>query len=403
MSLDGQKIKSINLIDLNKLKFKVSIKEDIAKLILNDIQIKGISLYKRLNNLESQKYKKISSIKGDFLSKWKIGKRIPIDCFKSLCNLSKKEPLDYQKNIYELLYGSCKNGWKIDLPIKIDKKLFLISEAIRTEGNIVKGKNRSIQGIAISNKDVNLLKIIEKALNKLNIESGFSRILHIIIYLKKNNITKIINKKSKKELHFHYNNERLEFLEQIRDYKIEREYIIYTNKEDSNLKLNISNDNLLMIESDFKATSYLTLQSYNSVFARFLSSSFKIPYGIGNNKTYSIKFPFDINLLSEEILKTILDIVISCEGNVFYNKRKGDRHIKIKIASRRYLMTLKNILRKFDIDSEIRKSPEERLHVLFIRRKQNLDKLFNLVKLTVKYKQNTFKEIIKSYKYMTKK
>jgi hypothetical protein len=141
----------------------------------------------------------------------------------------------------------------------------------------------------------------------------------------------------------------------------------------------------------------MILQVYNSVFARFLSYYFSIPYGIGLEKTYTIDFHFNINLLSDEILKTILNTVISCEGTIFFGREKGDRIIKIKLASEKYLEKIQLMFNRFGIDSKIRKATEERLYVLDIRRRKNFEKLFNLINIFSQNKQDILKDITNSY------
>tara|TARA_Y100000310_G_C20540342_1_gene742956 strand:- start:7 stop:744 length:738 start_codon:yes stop_codon:yes gene_type:complete len=236
MNLKNKKIEnkdlSVNLLDLPKSEFKICIEKDIISSILKDIKIENNELYTKLSKLKSQRNKKVDTTKTDFLRYWKKGKRIPIDCFELFCFLSNKECCKYQSRVYELSSGSSRNSWKINFPLQIDENLFFISEAIRTEGNIMKGKTTySIQGIAIANKDVCLLKEFEKRLNKLNIVNCFSRILNVVLYLSENEVIKITDKESKKNLHFGFNKGRLVFLEKVNDYNLEKEYTIHFSKD----------------------------------------------------------------------------------------------------------------------------------------------------------------------------
>jgi hypothetical protein len=392
----------INLDDFTKSDFKISINPKIMDIILGSLEIKGKELYYLLNKSKSQESKDIASSKRSYLMLWKKGKRIPIDCFESLCRLSGKNLRDYQTNIYEISSQSSRNNWRASLPIKLTDEFFIISEAIRTEGNIIKGKSKKnlTQGLAISNKDVFLLKIIENNLKKLNIDLGISRILTVVIYLDNDDIDEIIDKNENKKLHFRFNKGRLFFTQQVKDYNVDKEYVITIKNQNKSLKVKISNKNIVFTESDLKTTAYVTLQVYNSVFSKFLSYFFDIPYGIGNNKTYNIDFPFEIEKLSDKIVSNILDIVISCEGTVLFNKPKGDRRVSIKIASEKYLQKLQIMLKRFDIESTIRKSSKtEKLYILDIRRKSNLVKLSQNVDILMMYKKDKLNEIVNSYKY----
>ena len=398
MNLSNQKI-NINLLDLPKHLYKISINKEIIGLILKDIQLKGKNLYQEFSKLKSQENKNIFSIKKTFLTEWKFGHRIPVDCFELLCKLSNKEVLEFQKYIHKVFLKSSRNEWNIKFPIEFDKDLFLISEAIRTEGNIIKGRNKNnkLQGIAISNKDVYLLKTVEKALNTHNINSGFSRILVVTIFLNANKVSKVVSNANNKNIHFSFNGGKLIFSEQVPNYEINKEYSIYFENKVENVKIKISDKNLISMESILKGKCSIILQVYNSVFANFLSNFFSIPYGIGIEKTYTIDFPFDIHTLPDNTLKTILNIGTSSEGAVFFNKNKGDRIIKIKLASKKYLEKIQLMFNRFRIDSKITKASEERLYFLNIRKKKNFERLFNLVSLYVKYKQDILKNIVNSY------
>ncbi len=398
MNLGNQKI-NINLLDLPKHLYKISIKKEIIDLVLEDIQIKGKNLYEMLSKLESQKNKKINSIKSTFLVDWKFGHRIPIDCFELLCELSNNGVLDFQKYVCKVFLKSSRNEWNVRFPIELNEDLFLISEAIRTEGNIMKGrdKNNKMQGIVISNKDAHLLKTVEIALNTHNIKSGFSRILVVTIFPNVNKVSKVVNKVNGKNLYFSFNGGKLIFTEQVPNYEVNKEYSIYFENKVENVNIKISDKNLVSIESVLKGKCSIILQVYNSVFANFLSNLFSIPYGIGLEKTYTIDFPFDINLLSDETIKNILNIVISCEGNIFFGREKSDRIIKIKLASKKYLEKIQLMFNRFGIDSKIRKATEEILYILDIRRRKNFERLFDLIKLYSQNKEDILTNIVNSY------
>ena len=67
------------------------------------------------------------------------------------------------------------------------------------------------------------------------------------------------------------------------------------------------------------------------------------------------------------------------------------------MASKKYLEKTQLILNKLGISSELKKAHEENLHILLIRRQNNLKRLHKLIPLTIKYKRDKLKEIINSY------
>jgi hypothetical protein len=221
--------------------------------------------------------------------------------------------------------------------------------------------------------------------------------LNIVLYFDKDpQIKEILNLDYNKKMHFHHNKGRLFILDSITNYDIKKRYkITFKNKKQEFIKTYIDDNNLLKINSNSKSTGYVTLQIYNSVFARFLNKIFKIDYGIGNQKTYNIDFPFNINNVSKDILKEIINVVISCEGHIKHYK--GERAVTIKIASRNYLKKIQRILLKFGIESKILKKSNKNLFILRIGRKTNIIRLNKLIKLYVKYKDIKLKKIAKSY------
>ncbi len=390
-------IPTLNLEDLPKDKFKISIDNKTIKNILNKLELNGKKLYKEFSKVKSQRNKKLKSIKRSFLMDWKEGRRIPIDCFKVLCDLSNNKFKDLQKKIKCLNSGYSKKGWNIKFPIKLDKNYFIISEAIRTEGCIMKGKN-SVQGIAISNKNIFLIKLIENKLKKLNIcEKSFSRRLHIYCYFKKKeNIKTVLCKTTNRKLHFNFKNKRLIFTDFLLDFdNIEKEYEIVINNKRIPLKIKTNKHDVIFVDSKLHSTAFVSLQAYNTVFAKFLHHCFDIPHSIGNKKSFIIDFPFNIEKLSKDILKEIINIVVSCEGSV--NIHKKARAITIKIGSLNYLKKLQKILSIFGIGSFLWNKSVEKLYILEIRRKNNFLKFNNLIELYTKHKKIKLMKILSSY------
>ncbi len=280
---------------------------------------------------------------------------------------------------------------------EISETWFIISEAMRVEGHIM--KERNMQGMAISNKDLNILSKVESAYKFLYPSRKTSKMLVIMVYLsKKVNVQKIINKTNKKELKFHIDkHNRLYFIQGLDTFNINLNYAIITKNKKYNLNVNINKENTIKTNSLLQSTAYATLQIYNAPFARYLAKRFKIPVGIGQRKSYEIDFPFAINKLLENQIKTILNIVICCEGCVFYNKNKGDRVLKIKLASDFYLKKLKLMFNKIGIKCQEIRPTSDGLFVLDIRKRKNFDILYNKICLISKRKQNILKKIISSY------
>lgn len=391
----------INIFDIPNNEFNISLpKDEIFPIFKN---LKGDNcLFKKILKLKSQKNLKLGSIKRNFLCKWKKGDRIPIDCFLLFCKLSNKNALNYQRHIMELSIPRSKKSWKIKFPIKLHQDFFVISEAIRAEGCLMIGRQKDkLQGLAISNKDTFLLKLIENITIKLGIsKKSICRILNVVLYFDKDPIIKeVLNLNSNKKMHFNYSNGRLFILDSFPNYNIKNKYkLIFDNNQQHIIQVYVKKNNLLKIKSDIHATGYLTLQVYNSTFANFLHHVFKIDYGIGNKKTYTIDFPFDINKLSKDTLKNIINIIISCEGYVSY-KPKKNRNIVIKIASRKYLEKFQKILSRLGVYSKIweKISISDGLFILWISRRKNLIKVNNLMDLYVKYKKINLRKAINSY------
>jgi hypothetical protein len=384
-----------DLSDLLNSNFKVSLDEDVISSILSNINVKRGLLYKKLSNLKSQENKKVLSIKSSFLINWKYGKRIPLDCFNLLCNLSNSNINDYQHFIYAISSGCSKVDWKISFPLNLNERFFFISETIRTEGNIMKGKFINCpQGVAISNKDVFFLNLFEKNLKKLNVCGNFTKLLCVNIYLPEDTkINYVLNNDSNSKLHFHFKKGRLVFLDKVNNFNINNSYHISINGVREKVEVIVDNNNLVSVNSHLHSTAFVSLQVYSSVFARFLSEYFSIPFGIGYNKSYNIDFPFDINLLSDHLMKIILDVVISCEGHI---SKSGTKRIDIKLKNKYYLEKMMLILDRLNIKSSIFNLGAG-FFLLRISKRRNLEKFSELIKLSVRYKQKDLLRLINSY------
>jgi len=383
----------VDLSDLPTSKFKISINQGSIQRLISKLNLRGKKLYVELNTCESQCKKKPLSVKRLFLSDWKQGRRIPIDCFHKLCDIANENPENYSKSIFEVNSGSSSNPWKTTFPITLDSDFFTLAETIKVEGYIMK---EHFQGFAISNKDIQLLERIEECTLKKGVDvSCFSRMLHIYIYLSESQEIKSIKDANRNELHFKVNNGRLIFTKSVKNYDINEQYVL-TLKDNTTTPLSVCiSNNLISTRSDLvRSTAHAVLQVYNSVFSRALHHIFKIPVGIGTQKSYVIDLPFDISLLSEDILKTILSVVFSCESNVLLHK--GTRSVKIKMASRIYLIRIRTILKKFDIDTTLVKSTDG-LHVLTVWRRANLLKLSKIIDWFTVYKKQTMDKILNSY------
>ena len=92
----------LNLDDFPKSDFKISINPKIMDTILGSIKTKDKALYPLLNKSKSQESKNLASTKRSYLTFWKEGNRIPVDCFELLCQLSGKSLKDYQTSISEI-------------------------------------------------------------------------------------------------------------------------------------------------------------------------------------------------------------------------------------------------------------------------------------------------------------
>jgi len=64
----------LNIEDLPKSEFRISINRKIITNLINNVKLKSNELYKKFSTTESQKGNKIKSIKRSFLMDWKKGK-----------------------------------------------------------------------------------------------------------------------------------------------------------------------------------------------------------------------------------------------------------------------------------------------------------------------------------------
>lgn len=272
-------------------------------------------------------------------------------------------------------------------------KLFL-SETIRLEGYLTK---ENFQGAAVSNKDIYILKKLD--LNYKNLYQNKRTLKHlvIVIYLNNINIHNIINK-SLKDMHFHIGKDkRLIFIQPLEDFNISLEYILKTSEGDKTLKIYLDKEKTIRTSCEIHSTAYATLQIYNVKLTREMHYNFEIPIGIGSRKSYILDFPFDIEDLTEKQIITVLDVAISCEGCVFYNKDKGDRVIKIKIASKKYLEKLNLLFLRIGVKGQKIKPTTDCLFILEIRKRRNLEIINHKVSLTSQRKSRILQEMINSY------
>jgi hypothetical protein len=278
---------------------------------------------------------------------------------------------------------------------KITPNYLFLSEAIRLEGYLMK---TNFQGAAVSNKDINILLRLESSYKELYPDRKTSKHLVIVLYLEDKSEVEKISTESGKELKFHVDkNNRLIFIQPLKDLNIKYKYYIRSNSKENELKIFLTEDGTINTQSKIHSTAYATLQIYNAELIKKLHYEFKIPIGIGSQKSYILDFPFEVNKLSKAQIVTIIDNLISCEGCVFYNRSKGDRVIKIKLASKKYLEKAQLIFNKLKIECQELRPTTDGLYILDIRKRNNFEKIFNEVKLTSQRKYLLLREILLSY------
>jgi hypothetical protein len=278
---------------------------------------------------------------------------------------------------------------------EISPNYLFLSEAIRLEGYLMK---TNFQGAAVSNKDVNILLRLESSYKELYPNRKTSKHLIIVLYLKDKSEVEKIKTESGKELKFHIDkNNRLIFIQSLKDFNINYKYFIRSNNEEEELKIFLTEDGTINTKSKIHSTAYATLQIYNVELIKKLHYEFKIPIGIGSLKSYILDFPFEVNKLSKAQIVTIIDNLISCEGCVFYNRFNGDRVIRIKLASKKYLEKAQAIFNKLKIECQELRPTTDGLFGLDIRKRNNFKKIFNEVNLTSKRKHLLIKDILLSY------
>lgn len=313
-------------------------------------------------------------------------------------SLSKIDTKEIERSVTRIYTLRSKNGWAISFPIALDEKFFVISEAIRTEGCIMKsGKfSETPQGIAISNKDLSILHTFERALyDKGIVDKSISRILHVHCYIPSENQIEYIIDKYGRKLHFKQNLDRTIFVDYIDKYPITKSYRIkFKNGDLKSLSVAADSELVLRTISKINSACFLSLQVYNSTFAIFLNRIFDIKFGIGREKTYNIDFPFDLDCLNKNILASILNVVTCCEGSIM--NREGTRAVNIKITSLKYLNSLKRMFNYFGIECKIAKV-EKNLFNLAIGRRKNLAKFGKLVAFVSIRKNRKMRELLSSY------
>ena len=294
-----------------------------------------------------------------------------------------------------------KNGWNVKFPIPIDRKLVCVSEMIRVEGNIIMDHS-SFQGVTLSNTEATLLRKFEKCLLNLGInKNSFSLIVHIFIELPKDReIIKIMNEIGKsvgfKKLSQILKNKVIQFIDSIDSLDKSKHFeIVLDNNKKYNISLTIPSKGRVMIKCrpNIRCWGYIQFSVYNSVFAKFLHYCL----GIQNKrKSYSIKLHVLIKSSSSRILQEVIGVVVSCEGYIKFHKKKNDRSIIIKLASKKYLEDLQNILLKFGIECKIKPVPRN-LFQLVISRKSNLIKFFRLFPIYHAKKSKVLRSMVNSY------
>jgi len=279
-------------------------------------------------------------------------------------------------------------------PKKINDSLLFLAEVIRLEGYIMK---ENLQGAAVSNKDTHILSRIENSYKKLFPDRKVSKHLIVMLYPQNKKITKIVDSQNN-SLRFHYDAKgRLTFIRPLKNFNIKSKYQIYSDKSYFSLNILVDKNGLIATSSEIHSTSYATIQIYNRRLMENLVSKFKIPYGIGSKKSYIIDLPYDLNRLSNKQLAIIFDVIISCEGCVFYGKAKGDRVLKIKLASENYLEKISQLFESVGIRPQPIRRTTDGLFILDIRKRKNFKKIYNFMTLTSKKKFSILKEIVTSY------
>lgn len=387
-------INEIHITDIKIPNCTIDIKAKIAKNIFSKNKLKFIIEYlRKFTSLKYLKYKSATKR----LRKCKTGKRIPLDVLIEICKILKLNVYRIEKYITLLHAGHDKSGWKIKFPLEINEDLAYVSEAIRTEGNIL----YPFQGIAIPNTELTLLKRMETALKKLGIfKKSLYKLIHIRMKRPNSKIIRI-TKEDGSNLHFlvaddiTYKTKIIQFTDSIDSLNVNKIYRIKLegNKEIS-LKISIKEGKIkIETKPETLCRGVLRLVAYNSVLAKFLHYNLLIQT---DKKSHKIFLPDILKNASLNVLKEIIGVVVSCEGHVGFYEKNLDRFIRIKLQSKEYLENLRGILKKFNIESRIGFTTDKMFR-LTISRQYNLLKFFKLFPLYHINKRKIINKIVESY------
>ncbi len=286
-----------------------------------------------------------------------------------------------------------KNNIEIRLPNS--KKSFFIKDetyyaelAELVEIIKVEGYCNSNGNISIDNKDLPLSNFFEKLLLAHEIVPGKRKLIKIKLEeIDKHTIVIYENGQSRT---FH--------IEKGFKSNKPNKIVFSTGKQNSNISVFQNNKHILSFNLKEKnlaskaVSKYFTLKFSNKTLANYMRLKLNESFGFDTIRVNKLL----INSNSSIITK-VFGVLVDCEGSIRFNKKsKHYRTINIRMKNELYLSDWKRLLKKININSNLRK--EKDLWKLTITCNQNFKKLHDLgFELHHSKKRTRFKEMLNSY------
>lgn len=329
----------------------------------------------------------------DNLRKWQkhtIRRRIPLDVFLSLCKFTS---VFYK--IKGLRLNRARTYLNINYPIKLTESFAFISECIRVEGHLTKKR------IVIENTNTEFTSRLKEGLKKIGIKEGnIKESLHIKIQVPENipkEDIKIINLANHKKIkHFYERTLNLKlgdkkeviFTENRFSYNKKQNYKMFYENKSFVITFKIPTNGKIYANSTLNDTRYqkacisLKIEVWNKTLAHILHKVFEIPYG---NKSRIIKIPDFVKNSPKNTLKKIIIATLAAESTV----ATKNRFIAICSLSKDYLNDFQQILKRFNINSQLGKNS---LRISGIKNFRRINENFDLI---IKTKKRALGKLLK--------
>ena len=270
---------------------------------------------------------------------------------------------------------------------KLNTDILYLIEALKVEGY---WSLKHMEG-AIQNKDLALLRYIERILKDLNIRSK----KRILVKIRDNDFRKIsIINENEKEIRFWWEKSPLSNKQKIvfnLPFKLKQKIILTNNNTETIVSIYVKNNEIIVSGNNINGWAYLDIRFHNIKFIRFLES-------VADKKNLSINFN---TIRDKEDITAIFGAIVDAEANIAHYRLF--RRISIRMKSEKYLEDIKKMLSLLDVNSKIYKFRNKPLNCDFFRLDVEGWEDFNkLIVAGMNFKHSRKKakmnEIMKSYK-----